>query len=129
MKVEINNENKAKFLDLYVGQESDNSSPTYSKISRSLNDMVSLGIGDYAVKLKPLSSISDEDKEIVTKYHNTNLVKINDFGGFEPWDDGDFILWNGNQIDYLRSKGYALPWMGLSVNKMVEAGWIKIISE
>ena len=27
--------------------------------------------------------------------------------------------------DFLRSKGYALPWMGLSVEGMVEAGWIK----
>lgn len=29
-------------------------------------------------------------------------------------------------IDYLRSKGYALPWMGLSVDEMVEAGWINL---
>lgn len=29
-------------------------------------------------------------------------------------------------VDYLRSKGYALPWMGLSVEEMVEAGWIKL---
>jgi len=28
--------------------------------------------------------------------------------------------------DYLRSKGYALPWMGLSVGEMVEASWIKL---
>lgn len=29
-------------------------------------------------------------------------------------------------LDYLRSKGYALPFMGFSVDKMVEAGWIKL---
>jgi hypothetical protein len=29
-------------------------------------------------------------------------------------------------VDYLRSKGYALPWMGLSVEEMVQAGWIKL---
>lgn len=28
--------------------------------------------------------------------------------------------------DYLRSKGYALPWMGLTVDELVEYGWIKI---
>lgn len=28
--------------------------------------------------------------------------------------------------DFLRSKGYALPWMGLSVENLVEYGWIKI---
>jgi hypothetical protein len=31
--------------------------------------------------------------------------------------------------DYLRSKGYALPWMGLSVEDMVEAGWIKLTNQ
>lgn len=29
--------------------------------------------------------------------------------------------------DFLRSRGYVLPWMGLSVDEMVEAGWIKLI--
>jgi hypothetical protein len=28
--------------------------------------------------------------------------------------------------DYLRSKGYALPWMGLSVDELVEYGWVKL---
>lgn len=32
-------------------------------------------------------------------------------------------------IDYLRSKGYSLPWMGLSVESMIEAGWIKLINQ
>jgi len=30
--------------------------------------------------------------------------------------------------DYLRSKGYALPWMGLSVEQLIEYGWIKLSS-
>lgn len=29
-------------------------------------------------------------------------------------------------IDYIRSKGYALPWMGLSVEQQIEYGWIKL---
>ena len=120
MKAEINNENKAKFLDLYVGQESDNSSPTYSKISRSLNDMVSLGIGDYAVKLKPLSSISDEDAEFI----DLQSEDYNEDGWFDG--EGIFYYWASFDVDYLRSKGYALPWMGLSVEEMVQADWIKL---
>lgn len=28
--------------------------------------------------------------------------------------------------DYLRSKGYALPWMDLSVEDLIEYGWIKL---
>lgn len=29
-------------------------------------------------------------------------------------------------VDFLRSKGYVLPWMGLSVEQLVEFGWIKL---
>ena len=30
------------------------------------------------------------------------------------------------EVDYLRNKGYALPWMNLSVQDMVDYGWIKL---
>ena len=29
-------------------------------------------------------------------------------------------------IDYLRFNGYALDWMGLSVQEMIDAGWAKL---
>jgi len=29
-------------------------------------------------------------------------------------------------IDFLRSKGYALPWNGITVEKMIEYNWIKL---
>ena len=32
-------------------------------------------------------------------------------------------------LDYLRSKGYALPWMDLSVEDLVEYGWVKLKEE
>jgi hypothetical protein len=32
-------------------------------------------------------------------------------------------------VDYLRSKGYALPWMGISVDEMVEREWITLDSK
>lgn len=28
--------------------------------------------------------------------------------------------------DYLRSKGYALPWMGLSIDDLIKYGWVKL---
>lgn len=30
-------------------------------------------------------------------------------------------------VDFLRSKGYALPWMGLSVGELINFGWIKLL--
>ena len=117
MKVEINNKNKAKFFALYWGQE-------------ILNDGIETGgnVGDCEEEmfllLKPLSSISDEDKEAV------GLEPYNQFGEKGWYErstfDELFYYWSFEDVDYLRSKGYALPWMGLSVEEMVEAGWIKL---
>ena len=45
-------------------------------------------------------------------------------------DAGWSYLGNAEQLfayDYLRSKGYALPYMGLSVEKLVEYGWVKLV--
>ena len=123
MKAEINNENKAKFFALYWGQKvikDDVSQLLY--VSPNIN----LEHDSWYLNLKPLSSISDEDRNVVSTYYNTNLIKIDEYGGFEPWYDGNFKPWRSIQIDYLRSKGYALPWMGLSVEEIVEAGWIKL---
>lgn len=85
---------------------------------------------DYANKvrngfldLKPLSSITDEDA--------FNYAK-NYLGWTDPEDYKKWFLDQGCQIkghrhaDYLRSQGYALPWMGLSVETLVEFGWIKL---
>jgi hypothetical protein len=122
MKAEINNENKAKFFALYWGQE------VYGWENGVTTGFVSLNVNETEfLILKPLSSISDENKKVVTVYYNTNLIKIDEYGGFEPWDDGDFIPWRSIQIDYLRSKGYALPYLGLSVEDLINAGWIKLI--
>jgi hypothetical protein len=145
MKAEINNENKGKFFALYWDQMvlcSDlygDNGLIYS-ITMSIKN-----IEEYWLQLKPLSSISDEDAIEVAKLDSS--VNWN-FGTFGVWKNtfGATIVSNGQgliqkyaqtiidisfltpvQFDYLRLKGYALPWMGLSVDQMVEAGWIKLI--
>lgn len=55
------------------------------------------------LELKPISQISDED-----------VVEISDF------------VYADRKVDYLRSKGYALPWNGIKVEEMIEWGWIKL---
>jgi hypothetical protein len=113
MKAEINNENKAKFFALYWGQE-------------ILNDGIETGgnVGDCEEEmfllLKPLSSISDEDAEFI----DLQSEDYNEDGWFDG--EGIFYYWASVDVDYLRSKGYALPWMGLSVEEMVQADWIKL---
>ena len=71
--------------------------------------------------LKPLSAISDEDSKAI------GLVKV----GRETVDEEAFYeqQWSAEEIDYLRSKGYALPYRNVSVDEMVELGLIKLQAE
>lgn len=41
-------------------------------------------------------------------------------------DNKEFLSSPIDVYDYLRSKGYALPWMGLTVEQLIEYGWIKL---
>lgn len=31
--------------------------------------------------------------------------------------------------DFLRSRGYALPFKGISVEEQIKAGWVKLVTE
>jgi len=124
MKAEINNENKAKFFAQYWGQRivSHDEYP-YKSTNIIEGSLIKKYSEDtYFIYLKPLSSISDEDAEIID-------LRSEDYNEDGWWDKhGDFYWWSYADVDYLRSKGYALSWMGLSVDEMVEAGWIKLIN-
>jgi len=80
----------------------------------------------FCLLLKPLSSITDDDAIEVAKQmaYDDNL----DING-----KSQVIHWEANwklipliSSDYLRSKGYALPWNGHSVEEMIQFGWVKI---
>ena len=120
--MELNLENKAKFFNQYRGQmvfKLMGLLHTYRYPSERLEKY------DY-VELKPLSSITDEDAiNVEFEGGSSHFIKVLESYGHEF---NDLIL-KHNQIDYLRSKGYALPWMGISVEQMVSAGWIKLIEE
>lgn len=52
-----------------------------------------------------------------------SLKIIGTYNGFIDIADFNIYL---SASDYLRSKSYALPWVGLSVETMVGYGWIKL---
>lgn len=86
------------------------------------------GDGSY-LELTPLSKISDEDAIEVGKlfalangFPNDNNFTKNDV--IEMLNDCPIIPYQC--IDYLRSKRYAFDYMGLSVEKQIEYGWIKL---
>lgn len=114
MKAEIDNENKAKFFALYWGQK------VYRNPEvRGFESTVGGSISDERVpktgylELKPLSDISDEDAE-ECGYDNAKYM-LSD----------NYLINSPRVFDYLRSKGYLLPWMGLSCEELIEAGWAK----
>ena len=120
MKAEINKENKARFFALYWAQQvievetyKNLKSPYVSFLVTDEYDL------NAVIQLKSLSEISDEDSQIVCKIEK---ILSTDF----KWVVNTRIL-SAYSTDYLRSRGYALPWMGLSVDEMVESGWIKLI--
>ena len=113
-------ENKAKFYALHWGQEviKDVISGVGYPVEGS---NISLNIETSFLHLKPLSSISDEDKE-----HLDALLSA-DFDEYGYWFGmGGIHYYQPHEVDYLRSRGYALPWMELSVEKLMEYGWIKL---
>lgn len=120
MKTQNTLENKAKFFAQYWGKGIKDT---------DLSGMYSINVFSsefHYLQLKPLSKISDEDVDY--------LLKLEDFiDGFTSDDFLNFLLGikkgicnKFQAIDYLRSKGIALQWMDLSVEDLVEYGWIKL---
>lgn len=66
--------------------------------------------------LKPLSEITDEDNITFGELLNYNKEYRTTFS--------EHIM----GIDYLRSKGYALPYKDLSVQDLIECKWIKVLT-
>ena len=135
MKTENTLENKARFFAQYYGQHVLYfSSDFLRKIDNLTLDSVE---NDDYLELKPLSQISDEDAIEVSKIfglgHLSGAIKELILSIFRTSinDSGTTSSTNGiknwlHVFDYLRSKGYALPWMDLSVEDLVEYGWVKL---
>lgn len=139
-------ENKSKFFALYYGQEALTRDDGFRKFWKlgsevSIESSLSKYGYDYGyyLELTSLSQITDEDVIEVCKCMKWNRVlppnieghpldfsvSISDFN----WVKNKSFDWtkiNLHTADYLRSKGYALPWMGLSVEQLIEYGWIKL---
>ena len=147
MKIQNTLENKTKFFAQYWGQHVLYFSSDFLRKIDSLT-LDSVENDDY-LELTPLSQISDEDviRGIMFTYNKTyeDLVEIlevkhyNTFSSITTIKTGQNFKtsrsihhWNGDrkigskECDYFRSKGYALPWMDLSVEDLIEYGWVKL---
>lgn len=137
---ENNNVEKARFFAQYWGQ----------KIAMYKTDQaIKLTIGHPSVlmtdidciELIPLSNISDEDAvEVARIIHawvsNNYESAYYDIPGFVEYLKEVFIEGFGSigisgisnyikAYQYLQSKGYLLPWRDLSVEELINRGWVK----
>jgi hypothetical protein len=137
MKPELTTKLKEQFFAQYWGQNV----ATFKADNHSNHD---LEVGTqhpvnkvFSLRLRPLSSISDEDAIEICRMMNHGAYS---HGRESKIRDGkDLIKSYQNKqsnvhgvewlriYDYLRSKRYALPFHGYSVEELVEAGWIKLI--
>lgn len=70
------------------------------------------------LELKDIANIALEDLKIIEDMQYVNILEV-----FE----GKLQLLPANVMDYLRSKGYALPYLDYTLEEMVEYFWIKIV--
>ena len=125
----IPQETKAKIFALYWGQKVlvVTNVPEKQTVGRS---GWNLAHPDFYLALKPLSAISDEDaKEIgkILEYRKDEMLLIGRSVaiGFEH----NFVEKGCNVLevaDFLRSRGYALPAYGYSVDDLVNEGVFKL---
>lgn len=89
----------------------------------------------YYLSLKPLSKISDEDcleiYNLITPNGKADNKILSGKAYVSGYDKEEIERAHTTYeavliIDFLRSKGYALPYMGVTVEEQIEWGWIKL---
>jgi len=79
---------------------------------------------DFHLKLKPISSITDEDADLLSSSAFSN-VRYNRESYLGELDIFDFFI--QEEADILRSRGYLVRVKEYSVEQLVEFGWVKLI--
>lgn len=138
---EIPQEIKAKMFALYWGQDVVKSGRaeddrTYNVQGANIEDIFSNGesvLDKSYLELKPLSQITDEDAiecgfTTCTDENSANY-SMSPSGCFVDYlhNDNIFNVLDLFGIDFLRSRGYALPAFGHSVSDLVGHGVFKIV--
>lgn len=124
--------NKEKFFTVYWGQEVMVVADTSKNTLVCVDTIVETEDGDYLL-LTELRNITDEDAiEVSRILSETDIIM--------PLDERQQLFHvnrgkshvlpvrpcNSNVCDYLRSKGYLLPFMGLSTEELISRGWAKL---
>lgn len=139
--MENNLENKAKFFAQYLGQNVLTRPHCGAKKwilgeEVSIHSVLSKQGYDYQyfLELKPVSLITDEELVKIAKFYESTAHNVKLEGGQILFDfiygdqgaSGAIEISDGYCLDWLRNNGFATEWMGLSVENLVNFGWIKL---
>lgn len=154
MKTENTLENKAKFFAQHIGNQVYIPDGTNQKLTGvfkgnylsnrakewwfSINEEkdLTLLLKYGSLQLNPLSQITDED--LLWCYHKYSEIigydYTMDFKGCLSSARNTWLTHNGYNdlqkyillVDFLRSKGYALPWLDLSIEDLLNYDWIEL---
>ncbi|WP_028376000.1 hypothetical protein [Leeuwenhoekiella sp. MAR_2009_132] len=109
-------ENKAAFFAQYWGQEVA-FIPDYDQGVTLIKSGVRKPKEIKYLELTQLSNIIDEDYKIAQKLDGNFGTSALDYSL-------QFI--NHSNLDFLHSKGYALPFRGIDVETLISWGWVKL---
>lgn len=107
--------------------------PLSSITDEDLKEVVRLAINKPVLSINETANCTTAVCNDTINIHEKHLVKVwhrtgNVSALFRRGNNYDIqkIHDQPGVIDFLRSRGYALPWMGISVEEMVKAGWVKL---
>ena len=113
---------KCRFFAQYWGQQVQRyENNNYKKVVNGFIE-TNLQDKDYLL-LKPISKITDEDAISMYRGLERNYESANQF--LEDYKSIGFL--EQSEVDFLRSKGYAVPFMGYSVDDLVKIGWVQLV--
>ena len=113
---------KCRFFAQYWGQQVQRyENNNYKKVVNGFIE-TNLQDKDYLL-LKPISKITDEDAISMYRGLERNYESANQF--LEDYKSIGFL--EQSEVDFLRSKGYAVPFMVYSVDDLVKIGWVRLV--
>jgi len=113
---------KCRFFAQYWGQQVQRyENNNYKKVVNGFIE-TNLQDKDYLL-LKPISKITDEDAISMYRGLERNYESANQF--LEDYKSIGFL--EQSEVDFLRSKGYAVPFMNYSVEDLVKMGWVQLV--
>ena len=130
----INIDVKCRFFAQYWGQKV--AKETNYPNSPTINTSTALILNElenYHLELKPLSKITEEDafevaSIISNSIHDSKSKELVSYYKEDILKDPEVLCHASyTTVDYVRSRGYALPFMEYSLEDLISLGWVRFI--